>query len=198
MTKPTCSIAGCSSPSRALRMCSMHYQRSRVESGKTKRVGRRPETVEETHQRFWSKVTKTGTCWWWDGSKERSDYGHFSMNSQDYIAHRIAYQFAVGSIPEGMQIDHTCHNRACVNPEHLRLATNKQNQENHLGAQSNSSSGVRGVTKARGSNRWYVAVGHNGVQHNGGYFDTIAEAEAAAIALRNKLFTHNDVDRKAA
>jgi hypothetical protein len=94
-----------------------------------------------------------------------------------------------------MVIDHTCHNRRCVNPDHLRTVTHKQNQENRSGAQPNSTSGVRGVTWMSREKRWVSQVSHNGKQYVGGYFKTIAEAEASVIALRNKLFTHNDMDR---
>lgn len=43
------------------------------------------------------------------------------------LAHRVAYQALVGPIPAGMTVDHTCHNRICCNPAHLRLLTNAEN-----------------------------------------------------------------------
>lgn len=94
-----------------------------------------------------------------------------------------------------MQIDHACHVRACVNPAHLRLATNKQNNENLARAQRNSKSGVLGVVWREEKGKYKVSVMHNRKQYNGGYFHDIAKAEAAAITLRNELFTHNDLDR---
>jgi len=102
-----------------------------------------------------------------------------------------------GEIPEGILIDHICHNISCVNPEHLRLATNKQNMENLSGPQRNNTSGVLGVYW-HSSGMWNVQVGHNRRRYSGGLFRDIAEAEAAAIALRTKLFTHNHIDRIAA
>jgi hypothetical protein len=96
-----------------------------------------------------------------------------------------------------MQVDHACHNRACVNPDHLRLASPKQNQENRRGAaSSNRSSGVRGVTYGRG--KWIASVQHNGKRYNCGGFSSVEEAEAAVVAKRLELFTHNIVDREAA
>jgi hypothetical protein len=94
-----------------------------------------------------------------------------------------------------MDIDHICHNRACVNPQHLRLTTHKQNQENRGGAQRNSSSGVRGVIKH--GRRWQATVVHNKQRHRAGLFDDIPSAAAAVKALRLELFTHNDIDRAA-
>ena len=87
-----------------------------------------------------------------------------------------------------MQLDHICHNRACVKPEHLRLVTNKQNQEHRRGATARSQTGVRGVSPHLGL--WRAQVGHHNENITVGYFDTIAEAEAAVIAKREELFTH--------
>jgi hypothetical protein len=67
--------------------------------------------------------------------------------------------------------------------------------ENQAGPHSNNhSSGIRGVTWKNG--RWYVQVRHNGKNHYGGYYDELADAGVAAVALRNRLFTHNDADRE--
>jgi hypothetical protein len=81
----------------------------------------------------------------------------------------------------------------CVNPEHLRPVTQKQNVENRPGLAANNTSGVTGVYWHR--NRWMAEVKHNGSKHYVGRFTDIAEAEAAVIAKRNELFTHNDIDR---
>jgi hypothetical protein len=105
----------------------------------------------------------------------------------------------VGPIPEGLYLDHICHNPPCVNPDHLRPVTQKQNMENHSGPQkNNTSSGVRGVTWFKRDKNWKAQIGHHGKNFHIGYYSTIAEAEAAVIAKRLELFTHNDVDRRAA
>jgi hypothetical protein len=154
--------------------------------------------MSEWEPRFWGKVEKTAGCWQWLAHKGHDGYGRFKLNGRAYLAHRLAYELASGPIPEGLQIDHTCHARSCVNPSHLRAVTNKQNKENLSGPQRNGVSGVRGVFWNKGSNRWRASVRHNGVHHHLGYFRSIAEAEKVVIAKRNKLFTHNDLDRRAA
>lgn len=143
--------------------------------------------------RFKAKVRKDpgSGCWIWTASTDRDGYGWFWSNGVMGAAHRWSYENFIATIPAGVQIDHICRNRSCVNPDHLRPATNKQNSENKEGPLGGS--GVRGVD--RHHNRWHARVMHHGTPINVGYFDTIEEAEAAVIAKRLELFTHNDPDR---
>ncbi|MGN6724146.1 MAG: HNH endonuclease [Marmoricola sp.] len=157
-------------------------------------MGRVAVPVEE---RFWQKVEKTETCWLWSGHINFGGYGKVTVNYKSQFAHRVSYQITKGEIPDGMFVDHICHNRACVNPAHLRLATNKQNHENLSGAPANSTSGIRGVSWRKASGKWEARVGHNGHKYYLGMFDDIKLAEAAVVAKRNELFTHNILDRMA-
>ena len=71
-------------------------------------------------------------CWIISGAKP-NDYGRFKKNLIDYQAHRAAYAMFKGEVPTDKAVDHQCPNkpnRACVNPQHLALATNKQNLRN--------------------------------------------------------------------
>ena len=82
--------------------------------------------------KFWRGVQKTDSCWLWTGSKQPNGYGyiHAKYNNAGRVnlkAHRVAYELLVGPIPDGLVIDHLCNNRGCVNPEHLRPSTNRDN-----------------------------------------------------------------------
>lgn len=72
---------------------------------------------------FWDQVEKTPTCWVWRGDKQRNGYGRLAKHK----AHRLSYELHFGEIPKGMVIRHSCDNKLCVNPEHLKLGTYSQN-----------------------------------------------------------------------
>lgn len=155
--------------------------------------------MKTTEERFFAKVNKTATCWNWTASIARNGYGRFRVNPQVFgYAHRVAYELEVGPIPEGLHIDHICHNRACVNPAHLRPVTHKQNMENRIGASRGNQSGYRGVSWYEPLQKWVAYASRNGKRVYLGYFTDRHEAGAIALSKRMELYTHNDADRLAA
>lgn len=78
--------------------------------------------------RILARVTEgAGGCWLWSGSCDRGGYGQITVNGKHLRAHRVAYEAFVGPIPDGLQLDHLCRVRACVNPEHLEPVTARVN-----------------------------------------------------------------------
>src|SRR5438132_1259918 len=67
-------------------------------------------------------------CWLWMRSLTTRGYGQFARNRQRFCAHRVSYELVRGAIPEGLQIDHLCRTRSCVNPDHLEPVTAQVNQ----------------------------------------------------------------------
>lgn len=172
---------------------------SSVEQGRPEGAEVYYELSAQDIERFWAKVDQSGECWLWTAGRDKQGYGRFGLRvggrATSVLAHRLSFQIANGYLCRALQVDHRCHVEACVNPAHLRLTTSKQNTEHRSKAKIHSSSGVRGVYWHKHTKQWAVRVGHNRQQHHIGYFRSIPEAEQAAIAARNKFFTHNDVDR---
>lgn len=86
--------------------------------------------MTEQESAFWSKVlvtNKISECWEWVGARKPKGYGNVSIDGKHTTAHRAAFTFANGPIPEGYMVCHVCDNPSCCNPHHLMLGTTKSN-----------------------------------------------------------------------
>lgn len=87
--------------------------------------------------RLWAKVNKNGPvpdyaphlgpCWLWTAHRSSHGYGRVGVDGKGRQAHRVVYELLVGPIPDGMQLDHLCRVRHCVNPAHVEPVTPREN-----------------------------------------------------------------------
>lgn len=79
-------------------------------------------------EKFLRKVDQIqGGCWLWKGSLFRLGYGRVRRNDKIRSAHIVSYELFIGKVPDGLEIDHLCRVRRCVNPQHLQAVTHKEN-----------------------------------------------------------------------
>jgi hypothetical protein len=121
-----CSIPHCNLSVDSKGYCRAHYIRSLRGSDMMKPL----QYLVKPIDRFMAKVDKTPDgCWRWTASKTPEGYGNFAAGGRNSLlkAHKFAYEYFKGSIPKGLEIDHICCVRDCVNPDHLQLLTHKEN-----------------------------------------------------------------------
>lgn len=111
-----------------------------------------PEPTLDLLRRFWSKVDKTEHCWHWTGGKQTRGYGSFGVGPrgevQTFLAHRVAWTWANGPIPDGMTVDHLCMNKTCQRTDHMELVDRSTNSARGNGWDQRLSSRVlRGEAK---------------------------------------------------
>lgn len=102
---------------------------------------------EQTIRRFITKFLVGDECWEWTASKDRGGYGTFKLDGKTAIAHRVSYRLFVGEIPKGLELDHLCRVRHCVNPKHLEPVTKAENTR-------------RGIAGDQFRNRTHCVKGH--------------------------------------
>ncbi len=92
----------------------------------------RPSTPGEVRFKKYVSINESTGCWEWTGALDPSGYGAFKDKGKKINAHRWSYEHHRGTIPEGLQLDHLCRVRKCVNPDHLEPVTGKVNTRRGL------------------------------------------------------------------
>lgn len=182
----TCNIDGCEKTVNARGWCSMHYLRWR-KHGDPFVGGSTYGGPEEAFEARTEPLVGDPGCVVWMGPTDSSGYGRVWVNGRNVRAHRYAWERANGPIPDGMIIDHVCHERSCVNTDHLRLATPAENSWNRAGAHLGRTHDLpRGVYRHPAG--YQASVWRSGKRHHLGTFSTPEEASAAAQTKRALLF----------
>jgi hypothetical protein len=143
MSRASCSIEECDRPHKARGWCLRHY-RQWLRTGNPISLAPHGLCKDSTLiERFWEKVNKNGPipphrpelgpCWVWTASLARG-YGSFWIQGVMTGAHRWIYLKIVGPIPQPLELDHLCENKACVKvitdefgPAHLEPVNHREN-----------------------------------------------------------------------
>jgi hypothetical protein len=99
---------------------------------------RRTSNWPPVDERLWARVDRTEACWTWMGNVSNGGYGQINNGGRLVMVHRLAYELLVGPIPLGLQLDHLCRNRRCVNPAHLEPVTQQENIRRGNSGQKNA------------------------------------------------------------
>lgn len=83
--------------------------------------------IGDDKARLLSKVQHIDDHWLWTGAITSGGYGNMWHQGKYRPAHRVSYELLIGPIPEGLELDHLCRVRNCVNPEHLEPVSRREN-----------------------------------------------------------------------
>src|SRR5882757_480341 len=116
-------VGDCSSSRLRRGMCERHYRRVAATGTPVKRATGWGTLV----------VKQEDGCWIWQGPPSNAGYGSYNVhNDRTYIAHRYVYELHKGPVPDGLDLDHLCMVKMCVNPDHLEPVTRKENHRRRI------------------------------------------------------------------
>lgn len=128
MADAICSMPDCPKKVLARTWCATHYQRWKRHGDPTfvMKTSLAPGAIT-LDEKLKARYDIVGECWRWLGARTPNGYGTFRFKNRTQPVHRWAYEEWVGPIPEGLEIDHLCRTRDCINPDHLEAVTRAEN-----------------------------------------------------------------------
>ena len=131
-----CKIDGCTKVAKGRGWCSMHYRRWRQHGDPLVTLTpHRGQDAEGRYEALVDRITTPDGCHPWTGaltqrwSDQVVGYGRLFVDGHQVYAHRWGYEHYIGSIPDVMQIRHTCDNPPCQNRDHWVLGTAADNMQ---------------------------------------------------------------------
>lgn len=181
-------------------LCRKHYQRVTIHNKLESDVRMLPRHLIGTKEGFMTRVEKVSSgCWLWTGALNNSGYGSYYLKEykKSIGAHRASHFLFHGELPSHLEVDHKYVSqgcpRHCVNPEHLRLVSSGQNNENAVGSRE-PSSGHRNI-RITVSGKYQARIKKNGKEFSFPPTKDLSEAIEQAKKLRMQHFTHNTFER---
>jgi hypothetical protein len=117
-----CSFEDCGRKHQAKGLCVAHWNQQR----RGKPLSEIRMYNADVLDRVAEKIAVVNECHVWLGAKDSKGYGHLHSKNGTMV-HRLVYAASVGEIPSGMTVHHKCANTSCCNPDHLELATQREN-----------------------------------------------------------------------
>lgn len=122
-----------------------HGKRRAVTLPPEDRHAREMLRLGQIRDRFFARLAqRRNGCWIWTAAKVAGyglGYSWLTVPTKGAYAHRIAFEYFIGSIPKGRELDHLCRNRACCNPTHLELVTRGENTKRANDARTHCNNG---------------------------------------------------------
>jgi len=118
---PECSVESCQRVNEARGYCQLHYNRLMKHGDPL--IGGKPTRKQQFASSY---LEDANGCWIWNRSLVTGGYAAF-WDGQTVSGHRWSYEHFIGPVPKGMQLDHLCRVRECVNPHHLEPVTLAEN-----------------------------------------------------------------------
>jgi len=177
--KSLCGVTYCERVATSKGLCGKHYMRLRDTGSLVKK---------SLETRFWEKVNKTDTCWFWTGYINSKGYGRAYLKGDKHIgAYRVAYEYVKGKVPKGLVLDHLCRVPSCVNPDHLEPVTYRENTTRGLLVLNKKNGLPVGVHKAGKRYKSYTTSKNK--RYYLGTYDTPEEAHQAYLEKLNTFIT---------